>query len=427
MSFVLKTLERLIDRHIRDIVLISRPIHKLQFAYQPGKSTEAVLHHLVSKIENTFDRKEVALGVFLDIEGAFDNTSFTYITQQAEKHGISSSLTRWIGHMLSSREVSARLFDETVTIKTTRGFPQGGCLSPLPWCLVINGLIEKLNSLGSYTQGFADDISLYNSGSCESAVYELTQRSLGVVEEWCQESGLLVNPSKTSVVRFTKRRKLTDVNLKLFNQSLKLDKTVKYLGVTIDSTLTWLPHLSCVTEKATRSFWACRSMVGRTWPEMARWLYNQVILPRITYGATVWWPAVNKVTCISKLNSIQRMANLTITGAMRSTPSAAMDVLVGLLPLHIKVREVTLSGAQRLIRLNLWCDRLSSPGHTQILKSCQSEWPKWRNSDNQIVKYYFERMFEVAFPERSEWTEGSWHSRKTRSSSTLTPLKMVTV
>jgi len=74
-SFLLKTFERLIDRYIRDSVLSVHPLQKNQHAYQAGRSTETALHSLVTKIERTLERQEYALGVFLDIEGAFDNAS----------------------------------------------------------------------------------------------------------------------------------------------------------------------------------------------------------------------------------------------------------------------------------------------------------------------------------------------------------------
>jgi hypothetical protein len=36
-SFMLKTIEKLVDRHIRDEILGVRPLHRYQFAYKPGK------------------------------------------------------------------------------------------------------------------------------------------------------------------------------------------------------------------------------------------------------------------------------------------------------------------------------------------------------------------------------------------------------
>jgi hypothetical protein len=68
-SFMLKTMERLVDRFIRDEILTSSPSHPNQHAYQTGKSTEMVLHQLVVRIKKALDQQETALGVLLDIHG----------------------------------------------------------------------------------------------------------------------------------------------------------------------------------------------------------------------------------------------------------------------------------------------------------------------------------------------------------------------
>ncbi|KAJ4437481.1 hypothetical protein ANN_17625 [Periplaneta americana] len=54
-------LERLVDRHIRDKILKDFPLHKYQFAYLPGKFTEAPLHHVVSANEKVLAFKEIAM------------------------------------------------------------------------------------------------------------------------------------------------------------------------------------------------------------------------------------------------------------------------------------------------------------------------------------------------------------------------------
>jgi Reverse transcriptase (RNA-dependent DNA polymerase) len=50
-SFILKTMEKLTDLHIRTKHLMRQPLHSKQFAYQAGQSTVSALHHLVRKIE----------------------------------------------------------------------------------------------------------------------------------------------------------------------------------------------------------------------------------------------------------------------------------------------------------------------------------------------------------------------------------------
>jgi len=103
MSFFLKTIERLFDRHIRNDILIGYPLHINQHAYQAGKSTDSALHILVGRIERALNNKKYALGVFLDIEGAFNNASPGSLLHILRARRVSSTIIWWIDSMLSSR------------------------------------------------------------------------------------------------------------------------------------------------------------------------------------------------------------------------------------------------------------------------------------------------------------------------------------
>jgi hypothetical protein len=85
ISFLLKTMERLIDKFLRDEILAFMPLHPNQHAYQTAKSVETAFHQLVVRFE-VLDQQETALGVFLDIEGAFNNTSYDSICAVLAKH-----------------------------------------------------------------------------------------------------------------------------------------------------------------------------------------------------------------------------------------------------------------------------------------------------------------------------------------------------
>jgi hypothetical protein len=95
MSFILKILETIIDRHIRDGVLVEKPLPQNQYAYRAGMSTETALFQVVKRLERCLDHKETALGAFLDIEGSFDNTSFKTITTAARERGLEETCCRW--------------------------------------------------------------------------------------------------------------------------------------------------------------------------------------------------------------------------------------------------------------------------------------------------------------------------------------------
>jgi hypothetical protein len=88
VSFILKILEKIIDRHIRGGDLAEKPLHQNQYTYKAGMSTETALFQIVKRLERCVEHKEIALGAFLDVEGAFDNTSFKTISTAARERGL---------------------------------------------------------------------------------------------------------------------------------------------------------------------------------------------------------------------------------------------------------------------------------------------------------------------------------------------------
>jgi hypothetical protein len=130
---------------------------------------------VVTRIENAIANREIALGAFLNIEGAFERTSFDIIKQAAEKHGIDPTIFRWICGMLESRNIKATLSGENLGAATVRGSPQGGVLSPLLWSLVVDELLWELNYRGYYTVGCADDILILINEKFPQTVSEFLQ------------------------------------------------------------------------------------------------------------------------------------------------------------------------------------------------------------------------------------------------------------
>jgi hypothetical protein len=70
------------------------PLHPNQHAYQAGKSVEIALHQLMVRVQTALDLQETALGVFLDREGAFSNTSNDSKCAALFKHGADYTIIR---------------------------------------------------------------------------------------------------------------------------------------------------------------------------------------------------------------------------------------------------------------------------------------------------------------------------------------------
>ena len=148
------------DRFIRDEILVLKPLHPNQHAYQAGKSVETALHQLLVQVEKALDQQEIALGVFLDIEGAFNNTSYDSMCAALVRHGVNDTIVRWVKATLEGRQATVMLDSISRSVAVSRGCLQGGVLSPLLWCLVVDDLLARLCGGGLYAQGYADDICI---------------------------------------------------------------------------------------------------------------------------------------------------------------------------------------------------------------------------------------------------------------------------
>ena len=113
---------------------------------------------------------------------------------------------------------------------------------------------------------------LHSSGA-EIPKYDIGTHT---VETLCNKVGLSVNPDKTGLVAFKRRRKLLGfLESHLFGITLRRSVSVKHLGVVRDSRLTWREHVDVKVRKAHNLLWACRRANGMTWglrPKVVHWL-----------------------------------------------------------------------------------------------------------------------------------------------------------
>jgi hypothetical protein len=86
-------------------------------------STETALFQVVHRLEKCLEHNQIALGAFLDIDEAFDNTSFNAIITAARERGLEETCCRWVRSMLESRLVHTSLMGSSLTAKVVGGCP----------------------------------------------------------------------------------------------------------------------------------------------------------------------------------------------------------------------------------------------------------------------------------------------------------------
>ncbi|GBP09274.1 hypothetical protein EVAR_73700_1 [Eumeta japonica] len=100
------------------------------------------------------------------------------------------------------------------------------------------------NGMWYKTIGYADDISIIIRGDHPGTIEELMQDALNTTWEWCRSEGLSINPKDNHYILYQEKGDKISI--------LRLNNTEKYLGVILDSKLTWELHLKAVQRRRIR-------------------------------------------------------------------------------------------------------------------------------------------------------------------------------
>jgi len=94
-----------------------------------------------------------------------------------------------------------------------------------------------------------------------------------------------------------KRKEREDLEVYLNNNPLRQVKTIKYLGIIIDSKLTFREHITQATEKYKKIIFALSrsaKLNGGIGYKALKTLYTKGIQPLLLYGAPVWAETIAK-------------------------------------------------------------------------------------------------------------------------------------
>ncbi|GBN75805.1 hypothetical protein AVEN_202494-1 [Araneus ventricosus] len=117
-------------------------------------------------------------------------------------------------------------------------------------------------------------------------------------------------------------------------------KSFKYLGIHVDDRLNWLEHINKQGEKAIKMQKNLKRIAFGNWgiSQIHRWtLYKTVIERLLAHGSSAW--CLNPTFKMKrKFSSIQRPFLLHISGAYRTTPTVALQTILGIPPLHMQLQ-----------------------------------------------------------------------------------------
>jgi hypothetical protein len=241
--------------------------------------------------------------VVLDFSKAFDRVPHQRLLKKLGHYGIRGSTHRWIASFRSIR--SQQVIVEGATsdqVPVVSGVPQGTVLGPLLFLIFINDLPDGLKSS---TRLFADDCIVYRQISTKEDC-DILQSDLQTLSEWEQTWGMEFHPQKCSVLRVTRKRRPIEHPYLLKGTTQTMDKTTKYLGVDIHSTLSWNTHIDRTTKKANNMLGFLRRNLRHSFQATKVNAYKTLVLPHLEYCASIWNPHTKEQ--VKKIEMVQRRA-----------------------------------------------------------------------------------------------------------------------
>jgi hypothetical protein len=116
---------------------------------------------------------------------------------------------------------------------------------------------------------------------------------------------------------------------------------LKYLGIIIDSKLTFREHIIYITGKCSKLIFALSKSAKIKWGlshDALKSIYTGAILPLLLYGAPIWVNALTKVCYNIKLTRV-RLINIRIAKSYRTVSNEALFMITGLTPVDTRIKE----------------------------------------------------------------------------------------
>ena len=148
--------------------------------------------------------------------------------------------------------------------------------------------------------------------------------------------------SKVMLILRRKRKEVQDINIYLNNKPLEQVTTMKCLEIIVNDKFKFSYHIHHAAEKCTKLIYSLSKSAKLTWGlkhEALKTIYKGAILPLLLFGAAVWTEAMKYAYNRLKYIRVQRLMNIRVAKALRTTSSEALCVVTGMTPIIIKTEE----------------------------------------------------------------------------------------
>jgi hypothetical protein len=315
ISVFAKIFEKLLINRINYFLKSKNLLNGNQFGFTEQSGTEQALHRTIEFIKRGYTRKGFTIVVSFDISNAFNTCWWPKILTQLVAKKCPKNLFNTVRSYFSNRRAKLWYSGLEIEREVTLGCPQGSASGPGFWNIAYDDIFDLNIEESVEIIGFADDTNLLVYDKTIEGLEHKVNDRLRAIEIWAQNNKLDFNASKTQCVLFTKNQSFIEPKLVFKGQELKIEKSMKYLGIIIDSKLIWKEYINSVCSKSTEILMKLLRFSKSKFGLNSRALdiiYKGAILPIIGYGCSVWIEAVEKRYIKDYLDSIQRRCALRL-------------------------------------------------------------------------------------------------------------------
>jgi hypothetical protein len=337
------------------------------FGGRPGRSTTDSLHLLEATIKDAWRQGKVVSALFLDIEGAFPNAVTDRLLHNMRQRRLPESLVGFTKRLLEGRRTQLK-FDGHLSdwISIRNGIGQGDPLSMILYVIYDSDLVDIAvgRSKTERTLAFVDDTAFIAIGKSFHETHAILKNMLertGGGYDWARDHNSKFETSKFALVDFSMNAVKERSPLTTRGITITPTATHRFLGVILDQALRWTAHIAYALAKGTAYVFQLRrlSLTSTGIPlSLMRQLYLAVALPKMLYAVDLWFrplfvgdgdtPQHGSISVVRRLCRVQRIAALSITGAMRTTATDVLEAHAKLLPLEHRLQNLCYQAAIRL-------------------------------------------------------------------------------
>lgn len=322
-----KVFEKLIHSQILNYFNENNLFFKSQYGFRPKHSTEFATLELVDRLMKSMNSGDIPLSIFIDLSKAFDTLNHKILLTKLNYYGLSKKSLNLLCNYLHNRTQYVTFNGvESSYKKISTGVPQGSILGPLLFLIYIND-IEHTSDFFSIIS-YADDTTLTCDINCKlENISTKINTELAKIHTWLTLNKLSLNILKTNFILFSQRNKvLPKIELELNGIALEQVNVFNFLGTTLDSNLSWKPHINKIACKISKVVGILSRLMSFIPNSVLLNIYNALIVPHLNYSILNWGFANTKRILI-----LQKKAIRKITGSAFKDHSAILFKSLNLL------------------------------------------------------------------------------------------------